>query len=96
MKRLALLGSTGSIGTQALQVVREQKEHFEIELLDIKPPTAATAPASTATPTAVTSDIIKVPSKAELEKGAKIEVIKKEDLEKLQKEGQKATTPAPK
>ena len=70
--------------------------NFEIELLDIKPPTAATSPASTATPTAVTSDIIKVPSKAELEKGAKIEVIKKEDLEKLQKEGQKATTPAPK
>ena len=33
MKRLALLGSTGSIGTQALQVVREQKEHFAIELL---------------------------------------------------------------
>jgi hypothetical protein len=34
----------------------------------------------------VTSDIIKVPSKAELEKGAKIEVIKPEQLEKLQKE----------
>ncbi len=33
MKRLALLGSTGSIGTQALQVVREQKEHFDVELL---------------------------------------------------------------
>ncbi len=31
--RLAILGSTGSIGTQALQVVREQKEHFEVELL---------------------------------------------------------------
>ncbi|MBL7985340.1 MAG: 1-deoxy-D-xylulose-5-phosphate reductoisomerase [Flavobacteriales bacterium] len=33
MKRLAILGSTGSIGTQALQVVREQPEHFEVELL---------------------------------------------------------------
>jgi len=33
MKRLAILGSTGSIGTQALQVVREQREHFEVELL---------------------------------------------------------------
>src|SRR5262245_15008690 len=32
-KRLAILGSTGSIGTQALEVVREQPEHFEIELL---------------------------------------------------------------
>jgi 1-deoxy-D-xylulose-5-phosphate reductoisomerase len=31
--RLAILGSTGSIGTQALQVVREQKEHFDVELL---------------------------------------------------------------
>lgn len=32
-KRLALLGSTGSIGTQALEVVRENPEHFEVELL---------------------------------------------------------------
>ncbi len=31
--RLAILGSTGSIGTQALQVVREQREHFDVELL---------------------------------------------------------------
>ena len=33
MKKLALLGSTGSIGTQALEVVREQPEHFQVELL---------------------------------------------------------------
>ena len=33
MKRIAILGSTGSIGTQALQVVREQSAHFEVELL---------------------------------------------------------------
>ena len=32
-KRLAILGSTGSIGTQALEVVLEQKEHFEVEVL---------------------------------------------------------------
>jgi 1-deoxy-D-xylulose-5-phosphate reductoisomerase len=32
-KRIAILGSTGSIGTQALDVVREQPEHFEVELL---------------------------------------------------------------
>ncbi|MFT3884412.1 MAG: 1-deoxy-D-xylulose-5-phosphate reductoisomerase [Flavobacteriales bacterium] len=32
-KRLAILGSTGSIGTQALEVVREQAERFEVELL---------------------------------------------------------------
>ena len=30
---IALLGSTGSIGTQALEVVREQKEKFCIEVL---------------------------------------------------------------
>ena len=32
-KRIAILGSTGSIGTQALEVVREQPEHFQVELL---------------------------------------------------------------
>lgn len=33
MKHLAILGSTGSIGTQALDVVREQKNHFKVEVL---------------------------------------------------------------
>ena len=33
VKRIAILGSTGSIGTQALDVVREQPEHFAVELL---------------------------------------------------------------
>lgn len=32
-KRIAILGSTGSIGTQALDVIREQKAHFEVEVL---------------------------------------------------------------
>ena len=32
-KRIAILGSTGSIGTQALEVVVEQKELFDIEVL---------------------------------------------------------------
>ncbi|MGB0869960.1 MAG: 1-deoxy-D-xylulose-5-phosphate reductoisomerase [Flavobacteriales bacterium] len=32
-KRIAILGSTGSIGTQALEVVRECPEYFEIEVL---------------------------------------------------------------
>jgi len=61
---------------------------FDVELVSVKkqePPPA---------PEPVTSDIIKVPSKEEMEKGAKIEVIKKEDLDKLMKEQQK--TPAPK
>ncbi|MBK6626968.1 MAG: 1-deoxy-D-xylulose-5-phosphate reductoisomerase [Flavobacteriales bacterium] len=32
-KRIAILGSTGSIGTQALEVVREQSARFAVELL---------------------------------------------------------------
>ena len=57
---------------------------FEIELISSTAP-----PKQASTPTnrpAVTSDIIKVPSKEELEKGAKIEIIKAEDVEKIQRE----------
>ncbi|MEJ0088876.1 MAG: FKBP-type peptidyl-prolyl cis-trans isomerase [Limisphaerales bacterium] len=51
---------------------------FDIELLD-------TQVASTPAPAApLTSDIIKVPSKAEMDKGAKIETLKPEDVQKLQ------------
>lgn len=52
---------------------------FEVELVSIapQPPKPGNEP--------VTSDIIKVPSADELKKGAKIEVIKKEDVDKLQK-----------
>ncbi|MFI5148517.1 MAG: 1-deoxy-D-xylulose-5-phosphate reductoisomerase [Bacteroidia bacterium] len=32
-KHLAILGSTGSIGTQALEVVRAHPEHFQVEVL---------------------------------------------------------------
>jgi 1-deoxy-D-xylulose-5-phosphate reductoisomerase len=32
-KRIAILGSTGSIGTQALEVIEEQKNSMEVELL---------------------------------------------------------------
>jgi FKBP-type peptidyl-prolyl cis-trans isomerase FklB len=39
-------------------------------------------------PQPLTSDIIKVPSKEELDKGAKIEVIKAEDVKKLQQQNQ--------
>lgn len=56
---------------------------FDLELVGIKEP--ANPPPAPSQP-AVTSDIIKVPSKAELDKGAKIEVIKQEELERLQKE----------
>ena len=33
MKKLAILGSTGSIGTQTLEIVRERKEEFQITAL---------------------------------------------------------------
>jgi FKBP-type peptidyl-prolyl cis-trans isomerase len=48
---------------------------FEVELLDAKIPPP---------PPPLTSDIIKVPSADEMKKGAKIETIKPEDLQKMQ------------
>jgi FKBP-type peptidyl-prolyl cis-trans isomerase FklB len=51
---------------------------FEMELVGIEAPPPAPPPAQP-----LTSDIIRVPSAEELKKGAKIEVIKPEDLEKL-------------
>jgi FKBP-type peptidyl-prolyl cis-trans isomerase FklB len=56
---------------------------FEVELVSFK----ATAAAANPNPP-LTSDIIKVPSLEEMKKGAKIETIKAEDVEKLQKEQQ--------
>ncbi len=53
---------------------------FEVELISIQ--AASDKPAVTVTPQQpVTSDIIKVPSAEELKKGAKIEIIKPEQLE---------------
>ena len=52
---------------------------FDVELLSIQPP----PPAPPAAP--LTSDIIKVPSLEEMKKGAKIETIKADEVEKLQK-----------
>ena len=54
---------------------------LEVELVSFQP-----APR----PAPLTSDIIKVPSLEEMKKGAKIETIKAEDLEKLQKQEQSA------
>jgi FKBP-type peptidyl-prolyl cis-trans isomerase FklB len=54
---------------------------FEMELTGVEAPAPPTPPAVAAPP--LTSDIIKVPSAEELKKGAKIEVIKAEDLEKM-------------
>jgi 1-deoxy-D-xylulose-5-phosphate reductoisomerase len=33
MKKLSILGSTGSIGTQTLEIVRKNKEEFKVEAL---------------------------------------------------------------
>ena len=54
---------------------------FEVELLSVKAPPAPAASVSTPP---LTSDIIKVPSAAEMKKGAKIEVIKPSDVPKDQ------------
>ena len=40
-RRIAILGSTGSIGTQALEVIRHQSEHFEVEVLTAQSSSAA-------------------------------------------------------
>jgi FKBP-type peptidyl-prolyl cis-trans isomerase FklB len=58
---------------------------FEVELLDSKTPAPPMAP-TPAQP--LTSDIIKVPSKAEMDKGAKIEVIPSADAAKAATNGQ--------
>jgi FKBP-type peptidyl-prolyl cis-trans isomerase len=55
---------------------------FEVELLDTK----ASLPPPAAAP--LTSDIIKVPSAEEMKKGAKIETLKPEDVQKLQSQNQ--------
>jgi FKBP-type peptidyl-prolyl cis-trans isomerase FklB len=59
---------------------------FEVELLSVDAASAPPAPAAPVAP--LTSDIIKVPSAEELKKGAKIEVIKPEDVQKAQQEQQ--------
>jgi len=58
---------------------------FDVELVDIAKPEAPPQP--------ITSDIIKVPSKAELDAGAKIEVIKPEDLAKYTNKNAQAKSP---
>ncbi len=57
---------------------------FEVELLSTTslPPSPPMPAAATGSP--VSSDIIKVPSAEEIKKGAKVEVIKADDLKKMQ------------
>jgi 1-deoxy-D-xylulose-5-phosphate reductoisomerase len=40
-RRIAILGSTGSIGTQALDVIRHHADHFEVEVLTAQSSSAA-------------------------------------------------------
>jgi len=69
-------GSGAKIGPNAVLI-------FDVELLSVNaPPPPPPAPAP------LTSDIIKVPSAEEMKKGAKIETIKAEDVEKMQKQAQ--------
>ena len=51
---------------------------FKVQLLSTEAPPARISPAMPAAP--LTSDIIKVPSAAEMKNGAKIEVIKPQDV----------------
>jgi FKBP-type peptidyl-prolyl cis-trans isomerase len=80
-------GAGGAIGPDATLI-------FDVELLSVKePPPMPPAPADNHAGQPITSDIIKVPSKEEIQKGAKIEVIKASDLEKL-KAQEKTNAPA--
>mgnify|MGYP001548825634 FL=1 len=57
---------------------------FDVDLLDAKAPAKPVMSTVPTTSQPLTSDIIKVPSAAEMKKGAKIEVIKPGDVEKMQ------------
>ncbi|MGA2852564.1 MAG: FKBP-type peptidyl-prolyl cis-trans isomerase [Verrucomicrobiota bacterium] len=58
---------------------------IEVELLSVQHPSPQPAFAPPAASPPLTSDIIKVPSAEEMKKGAKIETIKAEDAQKLQR-----------
>lgn len=66
---------------------------FDVDLLSVQHPQPSSAPASQPMPPPTsdmpppTSDIIKVPSKAEMDKGAQVQVLKPEDVQKLQQSG---------
>jgi FKBP-type peptidyl-prolyl cis-trans isomerase FklB len=59
---------------------------LDVELVSIERPNQSSAAAPPPANPPLTSDIIKVPSAEELKKGAKVEIIKQEDLQKLQQQ----------
>jgi FKBP-type peptidyl-prolyl cis-trans isomerase FklB len=71
----------GDQGNPQLNVEAGSTLIYEMELVGTEAPPPSAPPPPPAQP--LTSDIIRVPSAEELKKGAKIEVIKAEDLEKL-------------
>ena len=68
----------GSRGTRS-GIGPDETLIFDVKLVSIEKTAPVPAPAARQP---ITSDIIKVPSKEELEKGAKIEILKKEDVER--------------
>jgi len=71
-------------GTSGYSVVEPNKSLvFEVELVSIEHPQARPMPVAIPVQP-LTSDIIRVPSKAEMDKGAKVEVLKPEDVQKIQ------------
>jgi len=73
----------GPMGRPQKQVGPNATLIYDVELVSFDPPPPPPAPNPP-----LTSDIIKVPSLEEMKKGAKIETIKAEDVEKWQKEQQ--------
>lgn len=68
---------------------------MDVEVLAIQRsnPQSAPAPAPAAANPPLTSDIIRVPSAEELKKGAKVEIIKPEDVQKFQQQQQQEPHP---
>lgn len=62
---------------------------FEVELIEVERQQSKQTSSTGRSRTPITSDIIRIPSKEELEKGAKPEVIKPEELKKLLEQQQK-------
>jgi FKBP-type peptidyl-prolyl cis-trans isomerase len=70
---------------------------YEMELTGIEPPAAPKAASPGPGPAPLTSDIIKVPSAAEIQKGAQPKIMKPEDIEKeMQNAKTTGTNSAPK